>query len=773
VGNYDLGHVFSTSPGGRAGPGICFDGRTAVGTTGLSTPESDVFDVDFVAHEFGHQLGANHTFNTSTGSCAGGNRNAATAHEPGSGSTVMSYAGICSPNNVQASSDAYFHIVSQQEINAHMQFTFSNYNPGACAVFSDGNSPPTVNAGTDQMVPLNTPFFLTATGNDPDGGTLTYCWEQFFNDGTTITQVNGEPNGSETNAPFFRSHPSTTNPVRYFPELSSVIFNVTNGDWETLPTAAQTLQFRVTARDGISNGGYGCPQSDQVQVQFVDTGDQYAVTSPNGGETYPIGSTQTVTWNKAGTDGSPINCATVDLLLSTDGGFTYPTILASGVANDGSESVTLPTSSTSTARVMVRSATGIFYDISNTDFAIQETEYTFAAGNGEAINCSGDNEATFTVEVASTQGYTGSVGLSVTGGLPAGAIVAFSSNPVVFTGGNANTTETITVTVSNLTGATDGDYTITTRTNDGANTKTVELMLNVGAGLIALNAPEDESVQPMGQGSGGSNELTFSTVTLPGYERYRVIYQILRGGSAAGSGNFGVTFGGDPGTRALDITNNLASFIQTEDEIVWTITAIDNDGPLADVVSCSRNFIFRNILPVTWLNFNARAVGKTARLNWTVEQDALNEGFAVERRDNQSLSWTGISYLRSNGPVGRADYQFTDASVRGGNTYDYRLRQEDADGRRSFSEIRTLTFGEDAGLVLRPNPAGDHALLSVGGITGQLQYQLYNSLGQQVTAGLVNGGLARIGLQGLPTAVYQLVVYDGTGYREVARLVKR
>ena len=356
--NYDVGHVFSTGGGGIASLGVpCSTGAKARGVTGQSQPIGDPFDVDYVAHELGHQFGANHTFNGTSNACGGGNRNGPTAYEPGSGSTIMAYAGICSAENLQPNSDPYFHFVSLAEINTYVQ------GPGdACAQKTNtGNTPPVAEAGPNYTIPANTPFNLIGSGSDAQDGNLTYTWEQ-YDLGSA-----GPPNTDNGNRPIFRSFNPSTRPVRTLPQLSDILNN-TSTFGESLPTTNRTMTFRLTVRDNNATaGGIG---TDTKQVTVDASKGPFRVTTPDTAVTWTGGSQQTVTWDVANTTAAPVSCANVRILLSTDGGQTFTPLVAT-TANDGSEVVTVPNTPTAIARISVSCANNIFFDISNANFTIQ------------------------------------------------------------------------------------------------------------------------------------------------------------------------------------------------------------------------------------------------------------------------------------------------------------------------------------------------------------------------------------------------------------------
>lgn len=379
--NYDIGHVFSTGGGGVANLGVpCRAGLKARGVTGLPSPIGDPFYVDYVAHEMGHQYGANHSFNGSTGSCSGGNRNAGTAYEPGSGSTIMAYAGICGNQNIQNASDDYFHLVSIEEIVAYTQFSAGNSCP---VVTPTGNDPPFAGAGTViYTIPLGTPFILTGGGLDFNGDPLTYCWEQFD------LGPAGHPNSPSGNAPIFRSFSPTTSPSRMFPRLTDILNN-TQTIGEILPSYARTLTFRLTVRDNApGGGGYA---TDQTSVVVTGSAGPFQVTRPNTSLSWIANTADSVTWDVANTSGPAVNCSLVNILLSTDGGLTFPDTLVSNTPNDGREAFTVPAGFTATARIKIEAVGNIFFDISNTNFTITplvEPSLAFPADSATGVSSS-------------------------------------------------------------------------------------------------------------------------------------------------------------------------------------------------------------------------------------------------------------------------------------------------------------------------------------------------------------------------------------------------
>lgn len=370
--NYDMGHVFSTGGGGIARVrSTCSGTFKAQGVTGLSSPVGDPFDVDFVSHEMGHQHGGLHTFNTTEGFCSSF-RNMISAFEPASGSTPMSYVGTCAPGNLQPNADDYFHVRSLEEMVAHMT------GAGNCAAQSGtGNSPPTVNPGPNFNIPRNTPFALTALASDGNCDAVNYAWEEY--DLGPPSPPEGDADGMAR--PIFRSYPPTTSPTRTFPSLPFILnnANVPPATYncglpdscltgESLPNITRTMNFQVTARDNRAGGG-GI-SSAMMQVNINAGAGPFIVTQPDTAVSWTGGTQQTVLWNVAGTTAAPINAATVNILLSTDGGNTFPTSLAAGTANDGTEAITVPNLPATTARIKVEAVGNIFFDISGANFTI-------------------------------------------------------------------------------------------------------------------------------------------------------------------------------------------------------------------------------------------------------------------------------------------------------------------------------------------------------------------------------------------------------------------
>lgn len=498
--NYDIGHLFgATGGGGNAGciGCVCKNPTTSVplgkgsGYTSPADgiPQGDNFDIDYVAHEMGHQFGGNHTFSMS-------NEGTIAQCEPGSGSTIMGYAGITGSTDVQAHSDAYFHAVSIQQITNYVKTT-------TCQTTTvTGNAIPTANAGADYTVPKGTPFLLTGSGTDANGGTLTYCWEQMDKRTTT----NSMPTATKTGGPNFRSYSPTTSPSRMFPRLETVKTGATAWTWEAVPTVARTLNFRFTVRD--NQGALAANNSDDMIVTVNATAGPFTVSAPNTAVSYVGGSSQTVTWAVAGTTANGVNCANVDILLSTDGGNTFPTVLLAATPNDGTQAVTIPNTPGTQNRIMVRGTNHIFFDMSNANFTITSGTSDTTAPSTPTLSASGTTQTTTSLSWTAATDNVGVTGYDV---YQNGALLGSSATTSYAVSGlTASTTYTFYVKAKDAAG------------NQSANSNTVSV--TTLAATPDTTAPSTPTLSASGTTQTTTN-LSWSAATdnvgVTGYDVYR------------------------------------------------------------------------------------------------------------------------------------------------------------------------------------------------------------------------------------------------------------
>ncbi len=436
--NYDVGHLFHRdNDNGNAGfiGSVCVDNRKGSAFASAQIPEGDAFDLDYVAHELGHQFGANHTWSFET-------EGTGVQVEPASGTTIMGYAGIVEGNNLAANGDDYFHHVSLVQIQDYLRTTSCSLNTNL------SNNPPIITPQPDYQIPSGTAFVLTGVATDVDADPLTYAWEQ-IDDGVVVTATFGPNNVSGAN---FRSLPPTSSPERYFPRLSRIVAGTLeqenpgiNEAWETVANVGRDLNFALTVRDNNPEGGQ--ITSDSLVVTVLDNAGPFRVSSQSAGEVYEAGSVQTVSWDVAGTNAAPINEASVDIYLSTDGGSTFNTPLATNVPNTGSASVQIPGIATTNARVMVKASNSIFLAVNSAPFTIAETSailsvtpltfsackpddvnipITYESFNGFSetmtfsINASQPFTAAFSPTTATTNGTAVALTLGNTAAIPAG-----------------------------------------------------------------------------------------------------------------------------------------------------------------------------------------------------------------------------------------------------------------------------------------------------------------------------------------------------------------
>ena len=694
--NYDIGHLFGASGGGgNAGciACVCVNPTTSspLGKgSGFTSPADaipagDNFDIDYVAHEMGHQFGANHTFTHS-------NEGTIAQVEPGSGSTIMGYAGITTLD-VQPHSDPYFHAVSIQQVTNYIKTTTCQTNSAT------GNAVPTANAGLDYTIPKSTPFMLTGAGTDANGDTLTYDWEQMDSQTTSAA-----PSATKTTGVDFRSYNPSTSPTRYFPNMTTVLAGGTTTAGteltvEALPSVARTMNFRMTVRDNHAGGPAN--NSDDMIVTVNATAGPFSVTAPNTAVSYVGGSTQTVTWAVAGTTANGVNCANVDILISTNGGTTWSTLLAA-TPNDGTEAVTIPNTPGTTNRIMVKGTNHVFFDVSNTNFTITAGSTDTVAPTAPTLTSSGTTQTT---TVLSWSGATDNV--------------AVTGYDVYKDGVLLTSTTATTYTVSGLTAST--TYVFTVKAKDAAG--------NVSVASNALSvttlAPAPDTTAPTAATlSASGTTLTTTNLSWTGATDNVAVtgYDVYKDGVLLGSTTTATTYA---------VTGLTASTTYA-----FTVKAKDAAGNVS---------VASNTVSVTTLTPDTTAPTAPTLTASGTTSSATN------------LSWTGAtdnvavtSYDVYQNGVFKANVATTTYAVTGltaSTTYTFYVIAKDAAGNASVASntvsvttlVASLTYCTSLGTTTTDEKIGKVAFGTISNTsTGTAGYEDFTAISTNVTAGTAN-----------------------------------
>ncbi|HLV40026.1 reprolysin-like metallopeptidase [Xanthomarina sp.] len=501
VANYDIGHVFSTGGGGVAYLNSPCTGIKAGGVTGRGAPVGDAFDIDYVAHEMGHQYGGNHTQNNNC------NRSSKSV-EPGSASTIMGYAGICAPN-VQNNSDAYFNGDNLKE----MWLNISVGNSTCSENTSTGNIAPTANAGADVFIPKSTAFVLRGSSTDSNSDALTYCWEQ-----SNPNPAQMPPVPTSTVGPAFRSLTPSASPDRYMPAFNTVLSGSLASTWEVVPSVARTMNFLLTVRDNAAVGGNTA--SDNVIVTVVDA-TPFTVSTP---PSWAQNSTQTVNWAVGQSNVAPINSQIVNILFAANG-IDFDTTLASGVPNTGTASITVPNiSNSNTAKILVEAADNIFYAVSNAFSINGNSDFSISNASGSQTICNA-NELSYDFTYAISNGFSETTTFS------AAISPAITGVNFAFTPTTLNADGTFTLNVTGLAGASAGNYNITVTGTSPSIVRTVTAGLTVSNGHCTSAAEPTDPDRITGVIFNTINNLNPAATNAP-YEDFTSISTDVERGSS-------------------------------------------------------------------------------------------------------------------------------------------------------------------------------------------------------------------------------------------------
>ncbi len=782
--NYDVGHLFgATGGGGNAGciGCVCVNPTTTIplgkgsGYTSPANgvPSGDAFDIDYVAHELGHQFGANHTFSHS-------NEGTGANMEPGSGSTIMGYAGITS-QDVQLNSDPYFHAISIQQVT-------NNIKAKTCpTITATGNSIPTANAGLDYTIPKSTPFMLTGSGTDANGDALTYVWEQFDNASSSQTGASSAASATKTTGPIFRSYSPSTSTTRYFPNMSRVLAGATTTSGseivvEALPSVARTMNFRFTVRDNRAGGSAN--NSDDMIVTVNGTAGPFTVTAPNTAVSYAGGSTQTITWNVAGTTANGVNCANVDILISTNGGTTWSTLLAA-TPNDGTQAVTIPNTPGTQNRIMIKGTNHIFFDVSNTNFTITAgTSDTTAPSTPTNLTASGTTQTSTNLSWTASTDNVGVTGYDVYRGTT--LLTTVTGTTYTATGLTASTAYTFSVKAKDAAGnvsASSNTVNVTTLANTSDTTAPSAPTLTAsGTTQTSTNLSWTASTDNVGvtgydvyRGTTLLTTVTGTTYTVTGLTASTAYSFTVRAKDAAGNvsassntvnvttlANTTVTYCASQGNNTADERIGRVQFGTINNASTGTAGYENFTSISTNVVRGTANTI--TITP-TWTG-TVYSEGYAVFIDYNNDGDFVDAGETVFTRTATTATPVSGSFtipatttlgtkrmrvsMKYNGvPTSCETFSY-------GQVEDYTINVTS-----SAKEIETttpLTFS------LYPNPVkGD--VLNISDFEGDASFRIFSAVGQELGNGKVENNSINVGNLTAGTYMIEVTTANGTNMK--------
>ena len=804
--NYDIGHLFgtSTAPSGDAGCLGCVgvDYQKGRGFTCASSDYymGDGFDIEFACHEIGHQLGANHTFSYK-------NEGSIAQMEPGSGTTVMSYAGVTS-RDIQMHRDAYFYAISIQQVTDNIK------SKNFISTISTGNAVPIVNAGLDFTIPKGTPFMLTGSATDANtNDILTYAWEQMDLGNATAST----PIATATVGPIFRSYPPVTSSRRYFPNMNTILAGstTTSGLYipaEVLPGVARTLNFRLTVRDNRVGGGAN--NTDDVIVSVDGVAGPFTVDTQNTAVSYAAGTSQNINWTVAGTNANGVNCANVDILLSTDGGLTFPITLVAGTPNDGAQAVVIPNVTGATNRIMVKGSNHIFFDVNNANFTITgsgsadttapiattiSASGTTATGTNLSWNTSSDNVGVVGYKVYQNgvlKTTTASTSTSlVVSGLSASTAYGFYVTAYDAVGNNSAASNIVNVTTLTLADTTAPATTIVAAS--GTTTSGTNLSWNGSSdnvGVVGYKVYQNGVLKT----TTASTSLVVSGLSAStAYGFYVTAYDAV-GNNSVASNAVNVTTLATTALATIYCTSNGGSANEYIKKVqIGTINNLSgSNGGYGNFTSLSTNVALGSLVSISisagwvsssyaeaynvWIDYNKNGSFESNELVYSKSKSkaaTVSGSFTIPTSALTGTTRMRVSMKFNANPSAcevftRGEVEDYSVNIVNGSTVkmsdDDTTLESDTEVKDKVILEKNKDVIEELSFKLYPNPVKD-GVIYFSGLTNNSSYKIFNQMGQQLAQGTIENDM--INVSSLARGIYFVQITNNSSVG-VKRFIK-